>query len=178
MKYLAFLRGINVGGNRKVSMGDLQKLFLEMGFTEVRTLLNSGNVLFASDETEVSDLRIKIEEKLVNVFGWKIGIIIRSQKEIQDIVSKNPFQNSNLTQETRLYVTFVSDTPRSSLKIPYESPEKNFKILQVSNNAIFSILLLSEKYNSTDAMKVLEKEFGKNVTTRNWNTLVKLVKMK
>jgi uncharacterized protein (DUF1697 family) len=99
---------------------------------------------------------------------------VRSQKDIQDMVSENPFQNSNVTPETRLYVTFLSDTSRSSLKIPYESPEKNFKILQVSNNAIFSILLLSEKYNTTDAMKVLEKEFGKNVTTRNWNTVVKL----
>jgi uncharacterized protein (DUF1697 family) len=175
MKYLAFLRGINVGGNRKVPMGDLQKLFFELGFTDVKTLLNSGNVLFASDEPDSSVLKKKIETKLENIFGWNIDVIIRSQKDIQDIVARNPFKSVTVIPETRLYVTFFSEDPQSTLKIPYESPEKNYRILEVSQRAIFSVLTLSEKYSTTDAMKVLEKEFGKNVTTRNWNTVVKLI---
>jgi uncharacterized protein (DUF1697 family) len=174
MNYVAFLRGINVGGNRKVPMGDLQKLFVELGFTDVKTLLNSGNVLFASDETDISVLKAKIEAKLESVFGWNSDVIIRSQKDIQDIVERNRFESITVTPATRLYITFFSEDPHSTFQIPYESPEKNYKILEVSQNAIFSVLTLSEKYTTTDAMKILEKEFGKNITTRNWNTVVKL----
>ncbi len=177
MKYAAFLRGINVGGNRKVPMEDLRKSFESLGFGDVKTLLNSGNVVFESDETDVSILKSKIEQKLAKVFGWEIGMIVRLQKDLQEMVSINPFRFTKITPQTRLYVTFLSEAPKSILGIPYESPERNFAILEVSNKAIFSVLTLSEKYNTTDAMKVIEKEFGKNVTTRNWNTVVKLAKL-
>ena len=175
MKYLAFLRGINVGGNRKVLMGDLQKSLEALGFTDVKTLLNSGNVIFSTDDTDSSVLKKKIEAKLENAFGWNINVIIRSQKDIQSIVERNPFEPVIVTPETRLYVTLLSEKPKVAIHIPYETPEKNYTILEVSQNAVFSVLTLSEKYNTTDAMNVLEKEFGKNITTRNWNTVVKLV---
>jgi uncharacterized protein (DUF1697 family) len=174
MTYVAFLRGINVGGNRKVPMGDLRNIFTDLGFTTVKTLLNSGNVVFEIDETDISHLKSKIEQQLVKTFGWEIGTIVRLQKDLQKMVSRNPFKDISVTPQTRLYVTFLSEKPHSDLEIPYESPEKNFTILEVSNDAIFSVLQLSEKYNTTDVMNVLGKEFGKNVTTRNWNTVVKL----
>lgn len=177
MRYVAFLRGINVGGNHKVPMGDLKNVLIAMGFSDVKTLLNSGNVLFICDETDVSILQKKIREQLEKTFGFSIGTLIHTQKEIQKMVTTNPFKNIMVTEQTRLYVTFLSDVPKSGLKIPYESPEKNFKILKISDNAIFSVLTLSEKYNTTDAMKIIEKEYGKNVTTRNWNTVVKLAEL-
>lgn len=174
MRYAAFLRGINLGPTHKVPMGELRSSFETLGFHEVKTLLNSGNVLFSGEENDVSLLRKKIEENLEEKFGFPIGVLIRIQQELQEMVEENPFLKISVTPQTRLYVTFLSEKPKSSLKIPYESPEKNFKILQISDNAIFSVLTLSEKYNTTDAMKIFEKEFGKNVTTRNWNTVIKL----
>lgn len=177
MKYIAFLRGINVGGNRKVPMGDLKKSFEEIGFSDVKTLLNSGNVVFSSDESDELILRKSIEEKLLKTFGWEIDTLIRSQKDLQEMVSNNPFKNISVTPQTRLYVTFLSEKPVSTLKIPYESAEKNFTILEILDNTIFSVLVLSEKFNTTDVMNIIGKEYGKNVTTRNWNTVVKLVKI-
>lgn len=174
MKYIAFLRGINLGSTHKVPMGELRKCFEALGFTDVKTLLNSGNVLFSSDETDEVSFGKKIQDNLAKTFGFSVDTLIRTQKDIQEMVEKNPFKNITVTPETRLYVTFLFDTPKSTLKIPYESPEKNFKILEVSNNAVFSVLQLSEKYNTTDAMNIIGKEFGKNVTTRNWNTVVKM----
>lgn len=175
MKYIAFLRGINVGGNHRVPMETLRSAFADLGFTEIKTLLNSGNVLFSSDEKDVSSLKKRIEKSLEETFGFLIGTIIRSQKELQEMVAKNPFKNTEVTPQTRLYVTFLSIKPKNSFGIPYESPEKNFKILDVSDGTIFSVLQLSEKYNTTDAMNVLGKEYGKNMTTRNWNTVIKIV---
>jgi uncharacterized protein (DUF1697 family) len=177
MKYVAFLRGINVGGNHKVPMKDLQKVFFDMGFTDVKTLLNSGNVLFEGDEIEVSLLQKKIGEQLENAFGFRIDTFVFTQKNIKEMVERNPFKNITVTAETRLYVTFFPDAPKSNLKIPYESSEKNFRILEVSDNAIFSVLLLSEKFHTINVMEIIGKEYGKNVTTRNWNTVVKMAEL-
>jgi len=73
-----------------------------------------------------------------------------------------------------LYVTFLSETSDTSLEIPYESPEKDLRILRASNHEICSVLILSQKRGTVDLMSFIEKEFGKNVTTRNWNTVKKL----
>lgn len=177
MKYVAFLRGINVGGKHKVPMSDLQKKFTQLGFSDIKTLLNSGNVLFSSDAIDASSLQKLIEERLQKTFGFPISTLVRTQNEIREMVKENPFKDIAVTPETRLYVTFLSEESKSNLKIPHESPEKNFRILEVSDNAVFSVLVLSEKYNTTNVMNVLEKEFGKNVTTRNWNTVVKLASL-
>lgn len=174
MKYIALLRGINVGGNKKVPMVELKKAFESLGFHEVKTLLNSGNAVFSTSESDVSKLKKIIEEELEKSFGWHIDTFIYPQESLQQMVKKDPFAQIVVTTQTRLYVSFIPENTISNLEIPYESPEKNFKILQVSEIAIFSVLILSEKYNTTDAMKIIGKEFGKNVTTRNWNTVIKL----
>lgn len=177
-KFIAMIRGINVGGNRKVPMKDLQISFEHLGCKDVKTLLNSGNVVFSYDEYDLEILKTKIEIQLQKDFGFFIDTCILNQQKLQELVSDNPFASVSVTKETRLYVTFITDLPiNNSLKIPYVTPEKEFCILKVSHIAVFSFLVLSDKYNTTDAMKVLEKEFGKNVTTRNWKTVVKLASL-
>lgn len=175
IKYVALLRGINVGGNTKVPMGDLKKVFEEVGFSDIKTLLNSGNVVFSSKQIKIPELKKELQNHLANVFGWVIEIIIVPQIEIKQLVEDNPFREIRVTPETRLYVTFRTDeTQKENVKIPYESPEKEIRILRVSKSEICSVLILSPKRGTVDLMSFIEKEFGKNVTTRNWNTVQKL----
>ena len=180
MRYIAFLRGINVGGKTKVPMSELKKTLEELGFTDVKTLLNSGNVVFSSDENSHL-LSEKIEQKLEKTFGFFIRVMVRTQKEIQELIDSDPFKHVTITPETRLYITFLSDEAKGSLEIPYESPEKDFGILRVTKGEIISYLQLSAKRGTVDLMNFIGKEFtsskadaGKNVTTRNWNTVLKL----
>lgn len=170
--YVAFLRGINVGGHKKMPMADLKKMLEKAGFSNVKTLLASGNVLFESPVSDTKKLKEMMGKDMEKTFGFKPDIIIRTKKEIQDLVASDPFKKIKVTPMTRLYVTFVSDTPKSKLKIPYVSPEKDFTILKVTDGEVISVLELIER-GTIDAMEILEKEFGKNVTTRNWNTVVK-----
>ena len=174
MTYIALLRGINVGGNKKVPMADLKKAFEALNFTNVKTLLNSGNVFFSSNETNVSKVTSSISNQLESKFGWTIPVIVRPQEEIKQLVDKNPFKDITITPETRLYVTFALDLSKSNLLIPYESEEKDFRILLVSNHEICSTLILSPQRGTVDLMSFIEKHFGKDVTTRNWNTIIKL----
>ncbi len=168
------LRGINVGSHKQVKMEVLRKVFESLGFSHVKTFLNSGNVVFETERSDPGVLKTKIEEVLKKEFGFEISVLVRSMDEIRKLVESAPFKEVVVTPQTRLYVTFLSDKPKSKLKIPYESPERDFKILRISENEVCSVIAVSSNRNTTDLMSMIEKEFGKAVTTRNWNTVTKL----
>jgi len=174
--YVAFLRGINLGGHKQVKMEELRALFESMGFQGVRTILNSGNVVFQAGEAAGGVLVKRIEGELTKKFGHEIAVILRTVRELQDMEDSNPFKKIKVTPDIRLYVTFLSEKPASSLKVPYESPEKDLKILSVQDGAVFYVVTLTGKRGTTDAMTVMEKQFGKRVTTRNWNTVLRMLK--
>ena len=184
-KFVALLRGINVGGNKLIKMDDLKKCFAALGFKNVKTILASGNVLFESTNANEDALAKTIEKKLEDVLGHKVGVQIRSIDEIQKLADRNPFKKIKITPETRLYITFLPEKPktgardvpaRSNLKIPYTSPEKDFRIIEVTNREICSVVDLNLGRGTVEAMGILDKEFGKNITTRNWNTVGKILK--
>lgn len=174
-KHVAFLRGINVGGHKPVKMDELRKTFESLGFQNVKTLLASGNVLFDAQKATPLALTRTIESKLEATFGHKISVLLRSLGEIEKLAESCPFQNIKVTPQTRLYVTFLSEKPKSDLKIPHESPDKSFTVLRVSSNEVCSVLTLSPIARTTDLMDFLEKVFGRNVTTRNWNTITRIL---
>jgi uncharacterized protein (DUF1697 family) len=94
--------------------------------------------------------------------------------EIQAIVDLDPFRNVKVTAETRLYVSFFSGKT-DPIKIPSVPPGKGYRILHVRKSEAFSVITLSPTVNSTDLMGFLEKQFGKRITTRNWNTVLKIL---
>ncbi len=177
MRCVAFLRGINVGGNTPVKMADLERTFKKMGFENVRTILNSGNVIFESERTDKKALLQDIETELKKAFKKDMPVILRSLDDLKQLQSKQPFRGIEVTQSTRLYVTFLSEkaVPRT-IRIPYTSSQREFSILGATDSEVFTVLDLSKGKGTTDVMNILEKEFGSNVTTRNWNTILKMLK--
>jgi uncharacterized protein (DUF1697 family) len=141
----------------------------------VKTLLASGNVLFEADANDPTSLQQTIETGLADTFGFEVPTIIRPFAEIEALVEADPFRDIEVTADTRRYITFLSKKPTSQFSIPYQSPDKSYRILSVSDREICSVLTLSDKIRTPDAMNILEKEFGKNITTRNWNTVLKLL---
>lgn len=169
-RYVAFLRGINVGGNKKVEMTKLQKMLEAMGCANVKTVLNSGNVAFDADRADA----LLLERELEKTFGFAIPVILRTKTQLQTLAQADPFRGIAVTKDIRLYITFLGEKPESTMKT-YESAQKDFRILSVTSGEIVSVLDLSKGRGSVDAMAIVEKEFGKNVTTRNWNTVQKLL---
>lgn len=170
--FVALLRGINVGGNKKVPMAQLRDAMEKAGFKNVKTLLASGNVVFESTKAQTKTVQPLLEK----TFGFSISTIIIDHETIKKVVASNPFQNIKVTPKTRLYVTFLKDKDESTLKIPYTSDDQSFTIIKKQDGMIFSVLDL-EKSGTVDAMKILEQEFGKNITTRNYNTVEKIAKL-
>jgi len=171
-KYVSFLRGINVGGHKKVPMAELKKHFEIMGFRNVKTLLASGNVVFEGEESHLNQIPHQLEKAI----GFSIPVIIFPFHKLEEILQSDPFRDIEATTKTRLYITFLPDIPKSGLTIPFETDDGSFRIIQQNGKFIYSVLDL-EKTGTVDGMKILEKEYGKNITTRNYNTIQKIAKL-
>lgn len=170
--YVALLRGINSGKNPNTKMDVLKKAFEDLGFKNVKTVIASGNVIFETGATDTFTMAKKIEKGLTPVIGFRSDIIVRTIDEIHTLIKKNPFKKIKITPETRLYVTFINDKGKTSLKFPVEG--KGFTILGIFNEAVCSVIYLAET-KTPDVMKVLDKHWSPN-TTRNWNTVERILK--
>ncbi len=170
--YLALLRGINVGGNNKVSMAELKTVFEDLGFSDVRTYINSGNVIFKTEERDEKKLVREIEEGIRDHFGLDIPVVVRSKEEIDRVTKEIPAEWMN-DQEQRTDVMFLweeVDTPDvlQTIKI---NPEVD--ILKYTKGAVIWHLL-RKNYTKSRMNKIIGTHFYKHQTARNVNTVRKL----
>jgi uncharacterized protein (DUF1697 family) len=174
-QYVAFLRGINVGGKHKVPMSALRRVLEDCGFANVKTLLVSGNVVFEARSTAAKSIVATLEKSLAAAFGFAIPVILRTRAQLEALARSKPFAGVRVTADTRLYVTLLAAKPTSTLAIPYVSPGKEFRILRVTDGEVCSVLTVTRDARTVVAMSIIEREFGKNVTTRSWNTIEKVL---
>lgn len=151
MKYAAFIRGI--GPENPNMHGDKLKDFFEkLGFTNVQTLLSSGNVIFESGIKDRKYLEDLIEKQLPKMLGFSRSTIIRSYDELNHIFSKDQFEGKEDLPTSRLNVTFL------------KSGKEVFSVIDTVN------------LGTTKIMAALEKKHGKEITTRTWKTVGKIIK--
>lgn len=169
--YIAFLRGINVGGKHLVPMRKLKEILSENSFSDVKTLLNSGNVIFNHLNSSKEKLTLELETILKKEFAFEIPCFLITKQEFLEIISLDPFKKEEINQNLRFYITFSKNTILEESII--NNDLKGIKIISTNSNFICFVLDLTEK-NSTKAMITLEKILGREVTTRNMNTILKL----
>ncbi len=163
MRYVAFVRGINVGG-KTVKMAELKKMFGSLGFGNVSTYKASGNVIFDSDESAPSITK-KIEAGLHKLIGSETHAIVRGMDELKKIIAAGPFKGVKMEAGTRLYVTFLPENAKSKMK---DRADKTYSLRTIGSEIY---IVLSPEEKTVDIMEILDKELGKVVTTRNWNTV-------
>lgn len=176
-RYIALLRGINVGGHKKIKMADLRAMFASLGFENTKTALASGNVAFDAESSGTDPLQAAIEQGIEATFGFIVSVIVMPREQVEHLVARDPFAGVEVTEDTRLYVTFLPEPTPTTLDIPYHAPAQDFTILCVTDTEVCSVLTLSPTSRTVDSMNILEQEFGKNITTRNWNTVEKLASL-
>lgn len=172
-RYAALLRGINVSGKNILSMKALKELFVDLGMRNVTTYIQSGNVVFDSENDDSSDISKKLETAISNVLGYEVPVIIRSKQELKEIIEKNPFASED---EKMLYITFLKESPDKELLS--ELQEKNInndEIRIIDKNAY---LLIRNGYGNTRLSNAfIEKKLRVVSTTRNINTVKKLIEI-
>jgi uncharacterized protein (DUF1697 family) len=175
ISYVAFLRGINVSGKKQIKMDALRDAFQSWGFENVSTILASGNILFDTRSDDPQMIRETIAAGIRTAFGFDVGVFIRTITELKAMAARDPFKGYTESAQLKLYATFLNQKAAPRFILPYQSPGKELEILSVSDQEIFSAVHLSPHYGTVDMMAFLEKEFGSELTTRNWNTVVKIL---
>lgn len=168
MTYLALLRGINVGGNNKVSMDDLKKVFLSLGFSDVSTYINSGNVIFKTNKIPAVSI---IEKALHKAFGFEIKILIRDAKNIQKLCKVLPRAWANDTQQ-RTDILFLWDEFDSKKSIALIETSPVDHLIYIPGAIAWNIVRAD--YRKSKMNKFIGAVVYKHMTARNINTVKKL----
>ena len=175
IKYIAILRGINVGGRRKILMKDLRELFQDLGFKEVSTYIQSGNVFFYSKKQDKNKIADQIEKAIAKKYDFEVPVIIRTIEEIANAITTNPFYEEDSSEIERLHLTFLKNTPSEdalqAIQTIDHSPDK-FKII-----GLHVFIYCEGKYHTSKLTNAFfEKKLKVSTTTRNWKTVLKLMK--
>lgn len=170
--YVAFLRGINVGGNKMVAMAELRAALTKAGFSNVRTLLQSGNVVLDAAASSPSKLESQIEAEVEKRFGLDVEVHVRSAAELAAVIEANPFAAEAKRDPSHLLVTFYK-TPLDPAKVKaaraaIQGPER----LQSDGRHLY--MVFPEGIGRSKATVVVGKVLGPGGTARNWNTVQKL----
>ena len=173
IRYVTFLRAINVGGQNLIKMEELARIFASAGFKNVRTFIQSGNVIFDSRSGNSIALASKIERALQQALGYKVTVMLRTLAEIQEIVRRNPFKKIQPGADVMMFVVFLADEPQSKPKLPLISTKENFEVFDIRDRAAF--IVCRRKKNGSFGFPNVEKELGVSGTVRNITTVRKIV---
>ena len=175
MKYVALLRGINVTGKNMIKMETLRATFESLGFKNVKSYINSGNLIFETAKTDDAKLAEKIHDAIQKEFGFDISVMVRPMAEIEEIVAWNPFAGQ-FESHKDVHIFFLND------KLTDE--QEGYLLEQGNENEMFAILgrhvacLL--KIHITDSAVgkgFIDKKLKIAATGRNWRTVNKLTEM-
>lgn len=168
--FVALLRGINVGGNSKVNMSELKTCFEELGFKNVRTYINSGNVIF-EDKKKSVDAK-KIEASLKKHFGFDLRVIVRTRAEIASVLAKVP---KNWTNDTKMRTDVIflwEEVDNSSVTEEIETNPDVDHLIYAKGAVIWNFD--RKNYSKSRMHKFIGTHIYKNMTARNINTVRKL----
>ena len=170
-KYISLLRGINVGGHKKIIMTDLKALYMELGFKNVSTYIQSGNIVFDSKEESFAVLEKMIFDKIKRHYSFEVPILILTPKEIAEAINGNPYPTIE-----KVYFTFLADLPQPENVREFNAITFNNEFFELKNKVIYSYYpngAGKAKMNHT----FIERKLKVNATTRNLRTVNKLLEM-
>ncbi len=174
IQYLALLRGINVGGNNIIKMAELTACFETMGFTEVLTLIQSGNILFKAAEKDKAKLTAKIERGLSKTFGYQSRVVVIAYRELKKIVEEAPKGFGQDLAKYRCDVIFLKEplTPKEAFK--NVKVKEGVDTAHAGKSALYFSRLDSEASQSR-LPRIIALPMYQFMTIRNWNTTTKLL---
>lgn len=172
-RYLALLRGINVGGNNLIKMKDLAACFENMGFSQVKTYIQSGNVVFGSESSNQEVLTLQIEKKLSEQFGYQSKIVLITKEFLQTVVENKPEGFGQFPETHRYDVLFVKP-PLKTSEVYVQLPVKEGVDKKWEKNGVIYFSRNSAQSAQSQLNKFVSSSLYKQVTIRNWNTTQKL----
>ncbi|WP_299366599.1 DUF1697 domain-containing protein [Winogradskyella sp.] len=171
--YIALLRGINVGGHKKVPMAELRELLSKSGLEHLKTYIQSGNIVFQSAIDDSRVLEETIKASILHHFGFEVPVLVRTRDQLLKIFNDCPFQQE---KKTNSYFAILSDIPNQDLvKEAYKKTYENEEYAILNDGLYF---YCANGYgNAKFNLNFFEKKLNVNATSRNFKTMVKLLDM-
>ena len=174
-KYVALLRGINVLGKNMIKMETLRETFAALGFENVRTYINSGNVIFETASSDEARLAKKIHDAILRDFGFDISVMIRSVAEIKRMIENNPFVGQ-FDNHKDLHLFFLNDELTAEQHAMLFAHANENEMFAVIDRHIFSLLRIPFP-DSAVCKGLIDKKMKVPSTARNWRTVNKIVEL-
>ncbi|HXB43448.1 MAG TPA: DUF1697 domain-containing protein [Puia sp.] len=174
--YISILRGINVSGHKIIKMEALKQMYDSLGFKNVRTYIQSGNVIFQYKTTQTQNLANKIYKKVIEQFTFEVPVIVMEKEELKNIVDNNPFVGDQSKDTAYLHVTFLSGLPAKIHVEMLKAGHYTTEDFSISGKAIY--LYCPNGYgNAKLNNNFLESRLKVTATTRNFKTTMELLSM-
>jgi uncharacterized protein (DUF1697 family) len=173
-EYVALLRGINVGGNNLIKMAELKACFEAQRFRDVVTYIQSGNVIFEANESTTAKLTLKLEKVLAATFDYKASVVVRSRKELQEIVERAPKGFGSQAAKYRYDVIFLKEPLTAAVAMKSVLIKQGVDEAHAGKGALYFSRLIS-KASQSKISRLAAMPIYKSMTIRNWNTTTKLL---
>ena len=177
-RYVALLRGVNISGRNKVPMAELKQCMVSAGFSDVKTYLNSGNVIFTSEEDDRMALTTQIEELIQNQFGFAVPVFVIAQEVLADLLRRAPDWWGDANKE--IYDNLIFMLPPVTFAQVFEeigAPKEGLEQIQPNEAAIFWSFSRKDYQKTNWWSKTASAKIGQSLTIRTANTVKKLVQM-
>jgi uncharacterized protein (DUF1697 family) len=171
--WISLLRGINVGGNKRIKMADLRDLYADLGLEGAQTLLQSGNVVFESDQTDPVQLGQHIEAGIQDRYGFESRIILRALDEWRQVPQRNPFMDENF-DPSKLLIFLMERMPEPSAVDALLNAHTGVERIHADGQEVY-VYYPDGMGRSKLSNVVIEKQLKVAGTGRNWNTVTKLL---
>ncbi|MEF3077769.1 DUF1697 domain-containing protein [Winogradskyella poriferorum] len=171
--YIVLLRGINVGGHRKVPMVELRELLTKTGFSDVKTYIQSGNVIFKFAETNAQKIENSIQKSIADHFGFDVSVMVRTRQQLQKIFDDCPFSED---KKINSYFAILSHSPDKDLvQEAYNKTYENEEY-EITNDCLY--FYSNKGYgNAKFSLNYFERKLKVNATARNYKTMLKLLSL-
>ena len=174
--WIALLRGINVGGNRRVPMADLRTALEAIGLDDVRTYIVSGNVVFRSRRSDASALTREIEAAIGRRFGFPVAVVLRTAAEMRTVLAADPIPDGSAADPAHRYAVFLLADP-SPERLAGIDPAAVAPDVFVAGDRVIHAWYKGGLQASKLAGQLTDRGLGVTATARNWNTVRKLVEL-
>jgi uncharacterized protein (DUF1697 family) len=170
---IALLSGINVGGRNVVAMSDLRRVVEELGFADVRSLLQSGNLVFRDSGRPAGSLEQLLEAQVETQLRLRTTFLIRTAKEWEAVIARNPFAQEATSDPGHLVVMFLKDAPGARAVKELQAAIAGPEIIRADGRQLY-VVYTEGIGRSKLTNKLIESKLGTPCTGRNWNTVLKL----
>jgi len=173
---ISMLRGVNVGGHNKIKMDALRALYESMKLREAQTYVQSGNVIFRTDERDIARLAKRIEDGIERKLGFRPDVILRTATEMREVIARNPFAKRRGIEPSKLLVTFLGSDPGAEAREKILQIKCDPKELRIEGRELY-IYFPNGIGRSKLSWAGLEKTLKTPGTARNWNSVTKMLEM-